>query len=72
MQGCHQEPGAGDFPRLLREWPPATFIGKWKKIEPKEIPSRLIPRLPVVFTWQLEILVTTLTYVISKCNNASY
>ena len=20
--------GAGDFPRLLREWPPATFIGK--------------------------------------------
>ena len=21
-------PGAGDFPRLLREWPPATFIGK--------------------------------------------
>ena len=21
-------PGAGDFPRPLREWPPATFIGK--------------------------------------------
>ena len=59
-QGCHYELGAGDFPRLLREWPPATFIGKKKKIEPKEIPSHLIPRLLVVFTRQLEILVTTL------------
>ena len=27
-QGCHYEPGARDFPRLQREWPPATFIGK--------------------------------------------
>jgi len=31
-----------------------------RKIEPKEIPSRLIPRLLVVFTRQLEILVTAL------------
>ena len=31
-----------------------------RKIEPKEIPSRLIHRLLVVFTRQLEILVTTL------------
>ena len=30
-----------------------------RKMEPKEIPSCLIPRLLVVFTWQLEILVTT-------------
>ena len=29
-------------------------------MEPKEIPSRLIPRLLVIFTRQLEILVTTL------------
>ena len=29
-----------------------------RKIEPKEIPSRLIPRLLAVFTRQLEILVT--------------
>ena len=29
-----------------------------RKIEPKEIPSCLIPHLLVVFTWQLEILVT--------------
>ena len=31
-----------------------------RKIESKEIPSRLIPRLLVAFTRQLEILVTTL------------
>ena len=31
-----------------------------RKIERKEIPSCLIPCLPVVFTRQLEILVTTL------------
>ena len=31
-----------------------------RKIEPKETPSCLIPRLLVVFTRQLEILVTTL------------
>ena len=31
-----------------------------RKIEPKEIPSRLIPHRLVVFTQQLEILVTTL------------
>ena len=31
-----------------------------RKIEPKETPSCLIPCLLVVFTWQLEILVTTL------------
>ena len=23
-----KEAGAGDFPRLLRAWPPATFVGK--------------------------------------------
>ena len=37
---------------------PATFIGKWKNAEPKEFPSCLIPCLLVVFTRQLEILVT--------------
>ena len=31
-----------------------------RKIEPKQIPSHLIPRLLVVFTRQLKILVTTL------------
>ena len=38
-----------------RGFPPATM-----NIEPKEIPSRLIPHLRVVFTQQFEILVTTL------------
>ena len=39
-----------------------------RKIEPKQIPSRLIPRLVVVFTRQLEILVTTLL----KFDNGHY
>ena len=37
-----------------------------RKIEPKEIPNRLIPRLLVAFTRQLEILVTTLDMVALK------
>ena len=31
-----------------------------RKIQPKEIPSCMIPRLLVVFTWQLKIVLTTL------------
>ena len=34
-----------------------------KKIEPKEIRICLISRLVVVFSWQLEILVTTLMFL---------
>ena len=41
----------------------ATFYGNKRKIEPKETTSYLIPRLLVVFTLQLEILVTTLGQV---------
>ena len=55
--------GAGrDFPQLPWTWPPATFIRKnyTRKIELKETPSCLISRLLVVFTRQLEILVTVL------------
>ena len=33
-----------------------------RKIEPEETPSCLISHLLVIFTWQLEILVTTLQY----------
>ena len=58
-----KEPGTGDFPRLLREWPPVLLLENRRKIEAKEISSRLIPRLLVVFTRQLEILVTTLSPV---------
>ena len=42
-------------PRLL-------LLENRRKIEPKEIPSCLIPRLLVVITRQLEILVTTVGY----------
>ena len=57
---------------VIKRWrpgfpPPTTKVGAGyfhrkieKKIEPKEIPSSLIPRLVVVSSWQLEILVTTL------------
>ena len=43
-------------------WSPDTFMGKYRKIEPKVIPSCLIPHLPVtlIFTQQLEILVIAL------------
>ena len=37
-----------------------------RKIEPKEIPSCLIPLLLVVFTWQLEILVKSLIQSVVK------
>ena len=53
VQGCHYEAGAGDFPRLL------SYENR-RKIVPKETRSSLIPRLLVVFTRQLEILVTAL------------
>ena len=44
-----------------------------RKIEPKEILSCLIPCLLVVFTWQLEILVTTLVgvHLIEVCKNCA-
>ena len=60
LQGYHQEAGAGDFPRLPWTWPPATFKENRRKIEPKEIPSCLIPHLLVIFTEQHEMFVTTL------------
>ena len=47
------------FPPATMNVFPAYFQRKMKKIEPKEIPSCLIPCLLVVFTRQLEILVTT-------------
>ena len=44
------------FPWLLWLWPPATFKGKQKKKNRTNDSAHLL----VVFTWQLEILVTTL------------
>ena len=45
---------------------PATLLENRRQIEPNEIPSCLIPRLLVVFTRQLEILVTTLTLLLKR------
>ena len=53
LSGLSLRAGAGDFPRLL-------LLENRRKVEQKEIPSCLIPRILVVFTRQLEILVRTL------------
>ena len=52
--------GLGISPSYYERLPRLLSKENERKIEPKEIPSCLIPRLVVVFTWQLEILVTTL------------
>ena len=55
--------GRGFSPATKRVTSGYFYWQNRRKIEPKEIPSRLIPRLLVVFTRQLEILVTTLIVV---------
>ena len=54
--------GGWGFPPVTNNVAPGYFHRKIKeiKIEPKEIPSCLIPRPLVVFIQQLEILVTAL------------
>ena len=47
------------FPRYQESGPQLLLLENRRKTGPKEIPSHLIPRL-LVFTRQLEILVTTL------------
>ena len=62
-QGCHEEPGWG-FPPADMNVALGYFHQKIeKKIEPIEFANCLIPCLLVVFTWQLEILVTTLVEI---------
>ena len=51
--GLSLRAGGWGFPWLLSK-------ENRRKIEPKEIPSCLIPCLLAVFTWQIEILVTAL------------
>ena len=48
------------------------FLENRRNIEPKEIPSCLIPCLLVVFTWELELLVTTLTMECLKTRYNSF
>ena len=52
--------GRGFSPATKRVAPGYSYWKIEAKIEPKEIPSRLIPCLLVVFTRRLEILLTTL------------
>ena len=56
----------GGFSPATKRVAPGYFYWKIEKIEQKEIPGRLIPRLFVVFTGQLEISVTTLVQVEPK------
>ena len=51
--------GPGIFPGYQESGPRLLLLENRRKIEPKEIPSRLL----VVFTRQLEILVTTLVII---------
>ena len=60
--------GRGFSPATKRVAPSYSY---WK-IEPKDIPSRLIPRLLVVFMGQLEILVTTLKTQKTKKEHATF
>ena len=51
----------GGFPVATMNVAPGYFHRKIETIKPKEIPRHLIPRLLVVFTQQLEILLFILT-----------
>ena len=62
--------GRGFSPATKRVAPCYFLLENRTKIEPKEIPSHLIPRLLVVFTRQLEILVTTLETALSIMENS--
>ena len=53
--------GGWGFPVATMNVAPGYFHRKIEKIKPKEIPRHLIPRLLVVFTQQLEILLFILT-----------
>ena len=54
--------GPGISPSYYERLPRLLSKENERKIEPKEIPSCLIPRPLVVFTRQIEILVTTLRW----------
>ena len=63
--------GGGGFPVATMSVVPGYFHRKIEKIKPKEIPSHLIPRLLVVFTQLLEILVYILTNATKLLNICS-
>ena len=59
-------------PATKRSGPQLLLWENRRKVEPKEIPSGLIPRLLVVFMGQLEILVTTLKTQQKKSKQPSF
>ena len=61
--------GLGISPGYYERLPQLLSKENKRKIELKEIPNCLIPRLFVVFTGQLEILVTTLQFICSIKTN---
>ena len=63
LTGLSLRAGGWGFTQGTMNMAPGDFHRKIEEIimEPKEIPSCLIPRLLVVFTQQLEILVTSLS-----------
>ena len=63
--------GPGISPGYYECFPQLISKENIRKIEPKEIPSCLIPRQLVVFTQQLEILVTILSEGNSKTSNGT-
>ena len=58
--------GLGIFPGYYEHGPQLLSKKKRRKLEPKEIFSCLIPFLLVVFTQQLEFLVTALAHLLSN------
>ena len=54
----------GPSPAYYECGPGLLLLENRRKLEPKETPRCLIPRLLVVFTQQLEILATTLSLVL--------
>ena len=72
--GLSLRAGGRGFSPDTKRVAPGFFYWKIEEKKPKEIPSHLIPCLLVVFTRQLEILVTTLnerTYAIQTRHNSS-
>ena len=63
--------GGRGFPMATMSVVPGYFHRKIEKIKPKEIPSHLIPRLLVVFTQLLEILLFILTNATKLLNICS-
>ena len=63
--------GPGISPGYYECRPRLLLMENKGKLEPKETPRCLIPRLIVVFTQQLEILTTTLYTIIKSSINPS-